>query len=151
MAYPVEKELVNTRDMEDKHDKRTSAIVIDDSRDTVEMFCEFLEYNGIKVMGKGYDGYHAVEMYKKIRPDIVFLDIMMPKYDGFFALEQIRKEDEHSKVIMVTADLRSDTAEKLAVLKPNAIVRKPFDFDELIQTIDRVKNSGLVHSAAVQR
>jgi two-component system, chemotaxis family, chemotaxis protein CheY len=132
-------------EIEDSHDKRTSAIVIDDNLDAVEMFCDFLELNGIEVIGKGHDGYQAIELYKKFRPDIVFLDIMMPKYDGFFGLEQIRKEDKHSKIIMVTADVRSETTEKLAESKPNAIVYKPFDFDELMQTIDKVKNLEIVH------
>ena len=98
-------------------DRMLTSIVIDDDIDTVELFSEYLEIKGIRVVGKGYDGKEAVELYQKLKPDIVFLDIMMPHYDGFYAFEQIKNIDPDAKLIMVTADLTSDTADILAEQK----------------------------------
>ncbi len=126
------------------------AIVVDDSLDIVELFGDFLEMQGIKVVGKGYNGKDAVELYEKLRPDVVFLDIMMPEYDGFYALDNIRKINEHAKIMMVTADLRKETADKLDEYDSIALVYKPFDFDNIMQTLDTLMRSGLVDSIAFQ-
>ena len=126
-------------------DKTITSIVIDDDLDTVELFCEYLEIKGIRVVGKGYDGKEAVELYQKLKPDIVFLDIMMPHYDGFYAMEEILKVDPNAKVIMVTADLTSDTADRLEELKVG-VVYKPYEFDDILSTIYRLTQSNVGHS-----
>src|SRR3989338_3354362 len=114
-----------------------TAIVIDDDLDTVELFCEHLELKGIQVIGKGYDGKDAVELYQKMRPDIVFLDIMMPHYNGFYAAEEIQKVEPNAKIIMVTADLTLDTAHKLEELK-FPVIYKPYEFDDIMATIRKL-------------
>ena len=124
----------------------TSVIVVDDDKDTVEVFCEYLSIKGIDVKGRGYDGKAAVELYKEHNPDIVLLDVMMPDYDGFFGLEQIRKHDPNAKVIMVTADLTSDTEKKLVELKASAMIYKPYEIDSVIDTIEKVSKENMVVS-----
>ena len=121
----------------------TSVIVVDDDKDTVDVFCEFLSIKGITVAGKGYNGEEAVELYEKFKPDIVFCDVMMPNYDGFYALKQIRNIDPKAKVIMVTADMTSDTEEKLKELHATDVIYKPYEIDGILETIDKI-NSGIV-------
>lgn len=116
----------------------TTAIVIDDDTDTVDVFCDYLEIKNVQVLGKGHNGKIAVELYQKFRPDIVFLDLMMPEYDGLYALENIRRIDPESKIVIVTADLREDTAKKLASLKPTSVFIKPYDIDKISQIITRI-------------
>ncbi len=115
-----------------------TAIVIDDDIDTVDVFCDYLEIKNVKVLGKGYNGKVAVELYEKLRPDIVFLDLMMPEYDGMFALENIRKINPDSKVVIVTADLREDTAVKLSKLKPTRVFIKPYDIEKISQIVSSI-------------
>jgi DNA-binding response OmpR family regulator len=122
----------------------TSVIVVDDDRDTVEVFCEYLNIKNIQVLGRGYDGKTAVELYKEHKPDIVLLDVMMPDFDGFYGLEQIRKHDPKAKIIMVTADLTSDTEKKLVELKASAMIYKPYEIDSVIETIDKVSKEDVV-------
>jgi DNA-binding response OmpR family regulator len=124
----------------------TSVIVVDDDRDTVEVFCEYLAIKDIKVLGRGYDGKTAVELYKQHKPDVVLLDVMMPDYDGFYGLEQIRKLDPAAKIIMVTADLTSDTEKKLVELKASAMIYKPYEIDSVIETIEMVNKENVVLS-----
>ncbi len=118
----------------------TSVIVVDDDQDTVEVFCEYLILKGLDVIGKGYNGNEAVELYEKLKPDILLCDVMMPQYDGFYALKKIRSIDPNAKVIMVTADMTTDTEEKLKELKATALVYKPYEIDGIMETIDKVKN-----------
>jgi two-component system, chemotaxis family, chemotaxis protein CheY len=124
----------------------TSVIVVDDDRDTVEVFCEYLAIKDIEVLGRGYDGKTAVELYKKHNPDVVLLDVMMPDYDGFYGLENIRKINPDAKIIMVTADLTSDTEKKLVDLKASAMIYKPYEIDSVIETIEKVSKDNVVLS-----
>ena len=121
-----------------------SVIVVDDDRDTVEVFCEYLAIKDIKVLGRGYDGRAAVDLYKQHKPDVVLLDVMMPDYDGFYGLENIRKIDPNAKIIMVTADLTSDTEKKLIDLKASAMIYKPYEIDSVIETIEKVSKDNVV-------
>ena len=121
--------------------KQTTVIVIDDDPDTAELLGEYLEIKGIKVLGKGYDGKEAVELYSKLKPDIVFIDALMPNYDGIYGLEQIRKLDPNSKIIMATGDLTADTSRLLDELKATAIVYKPYEFNDIMTIIEKLRHS----------
>jgi len=76
----------------------TYVIIIDDNEDIVYSMSELLETYGINVVGKGYNGLEAVELYNKLHPDAVLLDLMMPEYDGLYALKEIRKIDPKSVI-----------------------------------------------------
>ena len=127
----------NTKFME-KQSQRLNVVIIDDDHTTVEVFSDYLELNNINVIAKGYDGDDAVNLYSKLKPDIVFLDVMMPKFDGFYALEKIKEINPHAIVVMVTADLRRETQLKLEGLNANAIIYKPFEIEQLMETIDKL-------------
>ena len=116
----------------------TTSIVVDDDFDTVEVFSEYLELKDIHVVGKGYNGKDAVDLYQKLKPDVVFLDVLMPKYDGFYALEKIRQLNPDSKVIMVTASLTAETEDKLNELNASSIIYKPYDIDNVVKTVKRI-------------
>lgn len=113
-----------------------SAIVIDDDEDIVRVFSYLLEQKQVKVVGKGYSGKDAVELYEKEHPDIVFLDVMMPDGNGIYAIKKIKEINQNAKIVAVTADDRSLTQEKLEELDIFAIVHKPFEIKKIIQIIE---------------
>lgn len=115
--------------------KKTTTIIVDDDKIIVNVFSEFLEINGINVIGQGHDGKEAVDLYVKLRPDVVFLDVMMDKFDGLYALEEIKKIDSDANVIMVTADLSEDTYVKMTSLKATAIIFKPYEIDAIMKVL----------------
>ena len=118
--------------------KTTRAIVIDDDKDTLEIFCEFLKLKKVEVVGKARNGLEALKIYKKTKPDIVLMDVMMPDYNGFFGLEKIKKFDKESKVVMVTADLTESTAQKLNDLGADEILYKPYEIEQVMKTINKL-------------
>ena len=107
--------------------KNATAIVIDDDDDAVELFSDYLENKGVKVVGKANDGKEGFELYKKLKPDVVFLDVIMPKYDGFYTLSKIREINPEAKIIMVTGDFSPETKKKLKEMKATDIIYKPYD------------------------
>ena len=120
----------------------TQVIVVEDDNDSREILSEYLEMKEIKVVAKAENGKEAVEMYTKFHPEVVLLDIVMPGYDGFYALARIRELDQNAKVIFVTAATNATTQERLFKSDVDAIVFKPYEMDELMKTISIVKNGG---------
>ena len=114
--------------------KNATALVVDDDPDAVEMFSDYLENKGVNVIGKAKDGKEGFELYKKLKPDVVFLDVIMPNFDGFYTLQKIREIDSNAKIIMVTADFSPSTKKKLKELKASDVIYKPYDG----KAIDRV-------------
>jgi len=119
----------------------TSIIIVDDDKDTVSVFQEFLEFKGFKVLGVGYNGKDAVELYNNFKPDVVLLDVMMPEFNGFYALQKIREVKSDAKIIMITADKTKKTEERLIEMNASAILYKPYEIDNLVKSIKDVLNT----------
>ena len=113
-------------------------IVVDDDLDTAETFAEHLLLKGFQVLDIGLNGKKAVELYREFHPDVVLMDVMMPGSDGFYGLEKIREFDPESKIVFVTADLKSETEKRLIENHASAIVYKPYEIENITKTINDV-------------
>lgn len=109
------------------------AVVVDDEKDTLQLFSDLLTSNGIKVVGKGYNGQDAVFLYQKLKPDILFLDILMPVHDGIYALKNIRDSHPEAKIIAIYDKLSVGKEIELNRLKPSEIIREPIDVDDILR------------------
>lgn len=123
---------------EDRNNASITAIVIDDDIDTVSVLSDFLQLKGITVIEKGYGGLEAVKIYEKLRPDVVFLDVMMKKYDGFYTLQKIREIQSDAIIILITADMTEETRIKLLEMKASAIIYKPYDINEVVDVVNKL-------------
>ena len=119
-----------------------SVIVVDDENDVSEVLCEFLKIKGIEVLGRGTNGQQAVDLYKKLNPDIVLMDLVMPNYDGFHGVKKIREFDPDSKIMIISASLTHSYVKKLIDMNVNSISLKPYDLNNILDIIDKV-NQGL--------
>jgi CheY-like chemotaxis protein len=109
------------------------AVVIDDDKETLQLFSDLLTSNGIKVVGKGYNGQDAIFLFQKLKPDVLFLDILMPIYDGIFALQKLREISKDANIIVIYDKLSIDKEIELNRLKPSAIIREPIDVDDILR------------------
>lgn len=114
-----------------------NCILIDDDPDIVDVFSELLHTIDVDILATGNDGKDAVELYKKHKPDLVLTDLQMPRYDGYYAVENIKDVDSKAKFIMITADLDVRNSNLLNLLNV-PILHKPFDTNKIKQTIDDV-------------
>ena len=113
-------------------------MIVDDSRTSRKLMRTILENNDFEVVCESTNGEEAYLNYKEHKPDVVTMDITMPKMDGIEALSLIRKEDAEAKIIMVSA---SGQREKMVdALKRGAddFVTKPFDEEKVIHTLKDV-------------
>ena len=111
--------------------------------DIVFSMSELLEMYGVDVLGKGYNGLEAVELFKKVHPDVVLLDLMMPEYDGVYALKKIREIDPKSVVIIVTGGSTISMNDEIESLEPTKIVFKPIDVNNLVESILEESNNSM--------
>ncbi|RDJ32561.1 MAG: response regulator [Crenarchaeota archaeon] len=117
----------------------TSVIIVDDDYDSLEVLSEYLSIKNLNVIAKAKNGAEAVIIYEKLQPDVVLLDVIMPEYDGFYALQKIKGINPNAKVIFVTAATAGVTQKRLFESNVEAIIFKPFEMDYLLETIDMVK------------
>jgi len=111
-----------------------SVIVIDDDKDTVRLFSEFLEENDINVIGNGFDGVTAVKLFNEVKPDVVLIDLNMPNGSGLYAIKKIQNIDPKAKIIAISADGSYSAEEKLEKLHI-PLIHKPFKMDQVISII----------------
>jgi len=116
----------------------TTVIVVDDESDVSEVLCEFLRIKGIQVLGRGNNGKDAFELYKQFNPDIVMMDLVMPNYDGFYGIENIRKHDPKAKIMIISASLTPSYVKRLLDLNIDCISLKPYDLSDVIATMDKI-------------
>jgi len=126
-----------------------TALVVDDDEDTVNLFTEFLEIYDVAVVGKAFDGKQATKIFNDMSPDIIFSDVMMPEYDGFYALEHIKKINPNAIMVMITGDVRADTIHKLEKLGADAIIYKPFDMQSVMKTVNNLLTKTVCHTSNI--
>ncbi len=106
-------------------------LIVDDALIMRKRIREIAEEAGWEVAGEAKDGEEAIAAYERERPDLVTLDIIMPKMDGVAALKGVRAADPEAQVIMISAvDQREKLAECISHGALDFIV-KPFDADRL--------------------
>ena len=110
-------------------------IIIDDDQDNAKALQILLKLRGINVIAMGYDGKDAVELYEKHKPDVMLLDLTMPKFDGYYAIERIEKLDSNAKVVIVTGSLNPGKNKLPNFRIIHSVVLKPFEIDYLIKKI----------------
>jgi two-component system KDP operon response regulator KdpE len=111
-------------------------LLVDDEPHVIRFMLMNLEMEGFRVI-EASNGLEAIERVRKDLPDLVILDVMMPKMDGFEALDEIRRVSS-VPVIMVT--VQSDVADRIRGLELGAddYITKPFDPRELSSRIKAV-------------
>ena len=124
-----------------------SVLVVDDDKDTREVFGTMLEMNDFDVVGKGKDGKEAQELYVELHPDVVLLDIMMPNYDGFYAMEKIKNFDPDAKIVVVTGDLTEKTAKRLRDLGAIEMLYKPYEIDDVAKVVNAAAQGKKLYAA----
>ncbi len=115
-----------------------TVLVIDDTAFMRMTLKKILEENGYSVIGEGEDGFQAIELYKKLNPALVTMDITMPNLDGIKAIQGIMELDARAVIIVVSA--MGQKALVIDALNAGAkdFVVKPFQSDRIIEALQKV-------------
>ena len=118
--------------------KAKRILLVDDDGEIVEAMRFALESRGFEIL-VARDGNQGLAMAEREEPDLVILDMMMPKRSGFLVLEQLRRAAEKTvKVVMITANEGSRHKAYAEMLGVDEYLRKPFPMDKLVETASRL-------------
>lgn len=113
-------------------------LLVDDDAEIVETVSYALEANGYDVV-VARDGNQGLALAERDQPDLMILDMMMPKRSGFLVLEKLRRELELPlPVIMITGNEGSRHQAYAELLGVNEYLRKPFAMDRLLEAVERL-------------
>ena len=111
-------------------------LVVDDDRELVDAVRAVLERQGFKVI-QAHDGHQGKQAIYNARPDLVILDMMMPRMGGYPVLEHFKGKTDAPPIIMITANEGSRHkayAEYLGVID---YIRKPFAMERLLEAVEK--------------
>ena len=111
-------------------------LLIDDEKDLVETMCFQLKAAGYDVI-TAYDGVEGLEKAKKEKVDLIILDLMLPKMDGYKVCGLLKKDNRYSKIPIILFTARAQQSDKDMGIEAgaDAYVTKPFDAKALILKI----------------
>lgn len=121
------------------NEEKVHVLVVDDYAENVELLKELLVTSGYEVT-TAYDGDEALKKVDKRKPDLILLDIMMPKMDGYQVCEALRNKDEtkETPIIFVTAKTEvKDWTHAIFNVGVNSYITKPINPKKLL---DKVKS-----------
>src|SRR5437763_9729057 len=111
-------------------------LVVDDDRELVDLLMYCLRGFGYEVV-RAHDGERALAAWREQRPDLVILDVQMPKLDGFEVCRRMRSET-NSMVLILTAHDREDDEVRGLEMGADDYLRKPFSPRQLLARIKAI-------------
>ncbi len=99
-----------------------------------------IQRNGFEVVGEAADGEDAVNKYKELNPDLVTMDITMPKMDGITAIKEIMKIDNDAKIIVCSAMGQKPMVIDALNAGARDFLVKPFDAQRVIEALEKASN-----------
>jgi two-component system alkaline phosphatase synthesis response regulator PhoP len=116
-------------------------LVVDDDPDLVESIAMKVESENFRVT-KAYDGVEAWERIKEDRPDLIILDVMMPRKDGYVVCDELKKDDQYKDIVVVLLTAVGDavTTTKYThfggkTTLADDFIPKPIDLDRLMEIV----------------
>ena len=123
---------------ESQETKQKRILIVDDDYEIIDALRYALEAKGFEVV-IARDGNQGLAMAEREVPDLVILDMMMPKRSGFLVLEKLRRTHAAPiRVIMITANEGSRHKAYAEMLGVDDYIRKPFAMDRLVESVSRL-------------
>lgn len=116
-----------------------NVLLVDDHRLLLEGLANLLEAHGVQVAGMASDGLEAVALAQALQPDVILMDIRMPKCDGLEATRRIKALMPESKIVILTTS--SEDQDLFEAVKSGAYgyLLKSMDADELVECLEQVQ------------
>ena len=111
-------------------------LIIDDEKPILNMFSLLLNLYGYRVF-TAENGEDGLDVFKKEKPDVVFLDVKMPGMDGLTVLKEIKAVAPETEVIIVTGHGDEDLAQSAFALNADDFINKPFQKESLDEALDK--------------
>jgi two-component system chemotaxis response regulator CheY len=118
--------------------KKAKILIVDDAIFMRRMLSDILKQGGYDVVAEAANGKEAVEQFRKSKPDIVTMDIIMPEMGGIDAVKEIIKADERAKILMVSAMGQQQLVVEAIQAGAKDFVVKPFEASRVLTAVERI-------------
>ena len=118
-------------------------LIVDDSSFQRRLLRKFIELEGHEVV-EATNGQEGLNIITTTPPDCIFLDLIMPEFNGFELLESLRQQNSSIPSVVITADVQTSTHQQCLDLGAYDIINKPVDSKKIKNTLAKilVNNSG---------
>jgi len=124
-------------------------LIVDDEVGNLKVLSRLLAKTGYQNINTADNGNRAVELYRHLQPDLVVLDLKMPRMSGFEVLDSLSKvEDDYLPVLVLTGQMDYDTRLKALNAGAKDFISKPFDVAEIVARINNILEVRLLHVAS---
>jgi two-component system chemotaxis response regulator CheY len=111
-------------------------IMIADDSDAIRLVLnDILSIGNHTVVGEAINGEQTVELFFKISPDLLLLDLAMPKKDGLTVVKEIMEKNPQAKIILITASDDQKIINQCLELGASSCISKPFDIKNILKQI----------------
>lgn len=117
--------------------KRLRVLVVDDQEAVCEVVAETIRYAGHDVVGTARDGVEAIEQAEQLRPDVVIMDVAMPRKNGVEAMKTILETRTAGRVVLMSGEYRSLGLTQQEMMRNGAaaFLEKPFNVSQLFDLL----------------
>jgi two-component system chemotaxis response regulator CheY len=120
-------------------------LLIDDSEFARELLKMIVEEGGHVVVGEAANGIEGVEKYMALKPDLVILDMIMPRLNGLNTLQAIRAFDKDARILIISADNQDEHIRKIVKEGADGYISKPYKKQAVIEEVSNIiGNPGIV-------
>jgi len=117
---------------------KMAKIMIADDSDAIRLVLkDILDIGKHSVVAEAANGEDAVSLYFKTTPDLLLLDLAMPKKDGMTVLKEILEKDSKAKIILITASDDQKIINQCIQIGASSYISKPFDFNVVLNQINK--------------
>ncbi|MCC7441645.1 MAG: response regulator [Bdellovibrionales bacterium] len=113
-----------------------TVLIVDDVAFVRRTLTQILSEGHYQVVGEAEDGLHAVELYRQLQPDLVTMDVVMPKLSGIEATRRIMKLDKEAKVVIISAMGQENLVMEAINAGAKDYILKPFTKDDVLKTLE---------------
>ena len=119
--------------------KKLRVLVVDDQPAVCEVVADTIQFAGHEIVGTAKDGQEAVERAKELKPDLVVMDIVMPRMNGVDAMKEILTAKTAKRVLLMSGEYRSLGVTRDEMIRQGAagFMEKPFNVTELFGMLSR--------------
>lgn len=114
-------------------------VMIADDSDAIRLvFQDILTIGSHEIVAEATNGEEAVQKFVEVNPDILLLDLAMPKKDGLTVVKEVMAARPNAKIILITASDNQNVINQCIKEGASAFISKPFDFDHVLKLISEV-------------
>ena len=113
-------------------------LIADDSKYLRLMIRKILKKHGHTIVAEAETGLGAIEQYRQKLPDVVTMDVVMPRMNGLLAIKEIMQMDPKARIIVVTALGHEHLVRQALNIGAKDFIIKPFKVDQLVRAVEGV-------------